>query len=332
MSLAARRAFTLVELLVVIAIVGILVGIMIPAINAAREAARRTQCLDNLKNIGLAANNHLNAHNFYMTGGWGWLWTGDPDRGYNERQPGGWLYNLLPFMEEGALHDRGKGLPDALKRQEATRRVQTPLAWATCPSRRELRPSRYAYSGATCFNCQDPLHVVARSDYSANCHGAEYGKNEFQEGPTSLTEGDSPAYTGWRNTTCNSASPDRMCGISFERSTVRVKHLKDGLSHTYLVGERYLNDDLYGTGRDQADNEHMYVGFDNDMYKTGHVQPLADGDLGTDDRDRWGSAHPGVFHVVFCDGSTHRIPFEIDLQTHTCLSHRSDGFVVDIDF
>ncbi len=122
-----------------------------------------------------------------------------------------------------------------------------------------------------------------------------------------------------------------MCGISFECSTVRVKQIKDGMSHTYLVGERYLNDDLYGTGMDQADNEHMYVGFDNDMYKTGHVQPLADGELGTDDRDRWGSAHSDVFHVVFCDGSTHRIPFEIDLHTHKCLSHRSDGALVDFD-
>jgi prepilin-type N-terminal cleavage/methylation domain-containing protein len=331
MRFTQRRAFTLVELLVVIAITGILIAILLPAIGAAREAARRTQCLDNLKNIGLAANNHLSAHSFFMTGGWGWSWTGDPDRGFNERQPGGWLYNIMPFMEDGPLHDKGKGLADSQKRLEATKRIQTPLAWATCPSRRELRTYRYNYYGA-CFNCQYPMHEVARSDYSANCHGAAHGTNEFQEGPTSLAEGDNPAYTGWRNTACNGAGPDRMCGITFERSTVRVKQVKDGLSHTYLVGERYLDKDLYGTGLDQADNEHMYVGFDNDMYKTGHAQPMADGELGADDRDRWGSGHSDVFHVVFCDGSTHRIPFDIDLQTHTCLSHRADGCVLDVDF
>ncbi len=112
MTIVARRGFTLVELLVVIAIIGILVAVLLPAINSAREAARRTQCLDNLKNIGLAANNHVSTHSFFMTGGWGWSWTGDPDRGFNERQPGGWLYNLMPFLDEGALHDRGKGLPD----------------------------------------------------------------------------------------------------------------------------------------------------------------------------------------------------------------------------
>jgi prepilin-type N-terminal cleavage/methylation domain-containing protein len=332
MRFAPRRAFTLVELLVVIAIIGILVAVLLPAINAAREAARRTQCLDNLKNIGLAANNHLSAHKFFPSGGWGWLWTGDPDRGYNQRQPGGWLYNIMPFIEEGALHDRGKGLATTQKRQEATKRIQTPLPWATCPSRRELRTFRNIFANATCNNCEGPVPEVARSDYSANCHGAAHQRNEFQAGPGTLAEGDSPTYTGWRNTTCTNQGNDRMCGISFERSTVRIKHIKDGLSYTYFVGERYLNRIQYGTGEDQADNEHMYVGFDNDMYKTGHVQPLGDGELGGPDPDRWGSAHPHVYHVVFCDGSTHRIPFEIDLRTHTRLSHRADGFVVDIDF
>jgi prepilin-type N-terminal cleavage/methylation domain-containing protein len=333
MRSAQRRAFTLVELLVVIAIIDILVAVLIPAINAAREAARRTQCLDNLKNIGLAANNHLNAHKFFPSGGWGWLWAGDPDRGFNERQPGGWLYNILPFMEDHALHDKGKGMPAAQKRAAATEVIKTPLAWATCPTRRDLRPFRNIFN-PTCNNCQDPIPEVARSDYSANCHGPNWQRNEFQGGPATLAQGDDPAYTGWRNTTCNNAGNDRMCGISFERSTVRIKHIKDGVSHTYFVGERYLNRLQYGTGEDQADNEHMYVGFDNDMYKTGHVQPMGDGEympngVPQPDPDRWGSAHPQVFHVVLCDASTHRIPFEIDLRTHQSLSHRADGKVLD---
>jgi prepilin-type N-terminal cleavage/methylation domain-containing protein len=337
MRLAPRRAFTLVELLVVIAIIGILVAILLPAINAAREAARRTQCLDNLKNIGLAANNHLNAHKFFPSGGWGWSWTGDPDRGFNERQPGGWLYNIMPFMEESSIHDMGKGLPDMQKRAAASERIRRPLAWATCPTRRELKLYPNQFVNNLCFNCQAPMPEVARSDYVANCGGSGQ-VNEFQDGPTSLAQGDDPAYNnnqaeGWKNTTCNGMNPNRQCGISFERSTVRIKHIKDGLAYTYFVGERYLNRTRYGTGQDAADNEHMYVGFDNDMFHTTEKQPLGDGELGdTDDNNRWGSAHAHVFHVVFCDGSTHRIPYEIDVRTHQNLGHRADGRVVDIDF
>ena len=101
-----RCGFTLVELLVVIAIIGILVALLLPAVQSAREAARRIQCRNNLKQLGLAALNHESSHSFYPSGGWGWYWGGDPDRGFGRRQPGGWIYNLLPYFEQQSLHDQ----------------------------------------------------------------------------------------------------------------------------------------------------------------------------------------------------------------------------------
>ena len=124
--------FTLVELLVVITIIGILIALLLPAVQAAREAARRMQCSNNLKQIGLGCINHENAQGFFPSAGWGWAWHGDPDRGYDKRQPGGWLFNILPYIEQESLHDLGKGGSTVGRTQTAA----TPLAIYICPTRR----------------------------------------------------------------------------------------------------------------------------------------------------------------------------------------------------
>src|SRR5262245_27159488 len=105
-SQPGRRGFTLVELLVVISIIGVLMSLLLPAVQSARESGRRTQCLNNLVNLGKATLQHMGANKERLpTGGWGPRWVGFPDGGSGQNQPGGWVYNLLPYMEANALHD-----------------------------------------------------------------------------------------------------------------------------------------------------------------------------------------------------------------------------------
>jgi len=161
-----NRGFALVELLVVVTIIGILMGLILPAVQASREAARRTQCQNNLKQLGLAVQSHQLALNQFPSGGWGYLWVGDPDRGDGPKQPGGWVYNLLPYMEQTALHDQGTRMTGAAKMAALTEVVQHPLTIMNCPTRRPA--SLYPYDMAQPPRNYDNSPKVAKTDYAIN--------------------------------------------------------------------------------------------------------------------------------------------------------------------
>ena len=133
-----HAAFTLVELLVVIAIIGILIALLLPAIQAVREAARRTQCMNNLKELSLGFLNHESTQHFLPTGGWGYHWVGVPDQGFGVNQPGGWPYNILPYIEQGSIRRLGSGQAagsNELANALATA-ITTPMSLFNCPARR----------------------------------------------------------------------------------------------------------------------------------------------------------------------------------------------------
>ena len=302
----SRPGFTLVELLVVIAIISMLVTLLLPAVQSAREAARRTQCSNNLKQIGLAALNHEAAHGYLPHGGWGFRCVGLPDRGFGPEQPGGWVYNILPFAEEAALHDLGSPNPTP---QQLSQVVQTPVSLMNCPSRRESR----AYTAGPAQwqpYWTAPLTSCARNDYAINAgdHSIDYG------GP------------GGRN---DPPSPEAATvGIAGRSWVVKLKQITDGLSKTYLVGEKYVNPDHYSDGLDLGDNENMYIGSDRDVFRHS-FQPCRDRP-GLDCSYSFGGAHTTAFQVVFCDGSVHGIGYSIDVITHERLVDRQDGNALDL--
>jgi prepilin-type N-terminal cleavage/methylation domain-containing protein len=294
-----RRGFTLVELLVVIAIIGVLVALLLPAVQSAREAARRMQCSNNLKQFGLAFHNHHDTYGFFPSGG-GNDYRYPPDfnsAGSPEvapRQRAGWGYQVLPYIEQVNLFTGGN-LATNDERQIMIMGAAVPNFF--CPSRRPPR----ALPPAASWYGPSGTYAHSQTDYAAS--------NYSNTGVVVQTKEDQ---------TWGSQGP-----ITFGSVT-------DGSSNTLLIGEKRLN--IQNLGKYQNDdNEGYSSGWDHDVMRYTDRAPLpalrhadAHGD------GRFGSSHPSGFNIVLTDGSVRFLSYTIDVTIFKYLGERSDGQTVQL--
>lgn len=127
----------------------------------------------------------------------------------------------------------------------------------------------------------------------------------------------------------NAANSLELTGISFQRSQISVQHIEDGLSNTYLCGEKYLDPAGYESGEDTGDNETWCTGHNNDNFRTTWMAPSRDGidpsDNTPENGEMFGSAHPTTWQAAYCDGHVATVSFDIDPTVHKNRGNRKDG-------
>lgn len=328
-SSRSRNAFTLVELLVVIAIIGILVGLLLPAVQAAREAARRIQCSNNLKQMGLASLN------FEIT------YRGLPPLRLADNWPT-WAAIILPYCEQGNVLT----LWDIKKRyfQQTPAALRQNIPFYFCPSRRGV-PSNFSTGDVRGSQTAFPDTPGGLSDYAAVC-GTAY--TQYNGAIVECIRNATPtiivnARTGAaENDTGARSSLDTI--VQSWKPRIRMADVTDGTTNTLFFGEKHIRQtQLSGRSEDRSvfngdweigpvSREAGHVRNTAGQIDSASIRPLAKGPLdGFLPSNVFGSYHPGVCQFVLCDGSVKTLSVTLDNEILARLASRNDGNVVSVE-
>lgn len=288
-SRSSRSGFTLIELLVVIAIIAVLMALLLPAVQMAREAARRTQCQNHLKQIGLATHNFHDVYNVIPAA-------------RLDTNTATWAVVLLPYFEAKAAYDSWDLTKDYYVQSDAARLHQVPVL--LCPTRRSGK-----LKSTSGDNRAGMPHVPgALSDY-AGCSGI------FDPARDYATDRASGAIISGIN--LRPGQPNA--------SNVSFRDIVDGTSNTLMFGEKHVRHDRLGIGTDDGS---IYNGDGPSavMRIAGPGRPF--GKRTDGHTANFGSWHGDICQFVFCDGRVVKLSYSTDLNVIGKLATRADGEVV----